>query len=161
MFLNRVVCVLFLLPVVISAAISQDKPRTEKEIRQELEEAKKHVAELEKELEAILPKVDVKPQPLPDNGFKVGEAYYLYDNRNIGASIKVIEVVDEKSILVQLEIGRTAYPEKILMMTPTKGMVDGQYYQDARDLIWKLTGTKKVSSRTVYVMEPVKKPVKK
>jgi hypothetical protein len=145
-----------------NAAVGQEKkPRTEKEIRDELDKAKQRVQELEKELAAVVPAREVMPEPLPDDNFKVGDTYYLFDRRRVGAAVKVLEVVDERSAIVQLEFGRIAYPQKILMITPTKGMADGQYFQDALNSPWKVTGTKKVGIRTVFVMEPVNATTKK
>jgi len=160
MSLKRAVCVLFLIPLLIGVSVGQEKkPRSEKEIREELDKAKQRVAELEKELASVAPMKVVDPQPFPDENFKVGETYNLYTAG--GTAVKVLDVVDEKSVLVQIEIGRRAYPTKFLMMTPTKGMVDGQYFLDATNFFWTVTGTKKVGGTTVYVMEPVKPPVKK
>jgi hypothetical protein len=140
--------------------LEEKKPRSEKEIREELEKVKKRVEELEKELAALIPAEDVKPRNIPDDSFKLGEAYYFYYG-NLGAAVKVLEIVDEKSAIVQLEVGSNTYPQKLLLMTPTKGMVDGQLYQDALRSAWKVTGTKKVGGRTVFVMEPVKLSSKK
>jgi len=103
---------------------------------------------------------DVKPQDLPDDNFKIGGVYRMF-NGGEGAAVKVLEVVDDKSAIVQLEFGRTAYPQKILMMIPTNGIVDGQYYQEALNSAWKITGTKKAKGRTVFVMEQVNVSVKK
>lgn len=158
MSLKQAVCVLALFHLFIGVTTAEEKkPRSEKEIREELEKAKKRVEELEKELASVLPAEDVKPMRLPDEKFSVGEVYEMFDQRGLGAAVKVLEVIDEKSALIQIEVGTAVYPTKFLMMMPTKGVADGQYFQDAIKSYWKVTTTKKVAGKTVFVMEPIKK----
>ena len=143
------------------AAAQEKKPRTEEEIRKDLEQAQKKVNDLGRELAEV---INQKAQPLPDDTFKVGAVYQLFDARKNVALVKAKDVIGPNEVLVQLEIGRQAYPTKFLMRTPTAGIADGAYIPNAEDSNWKVTGTKKVSGVTVFVLEtagPVGGPGKK
>lgn len=147
---------LFLACCIASSNVSgQEKvKRTEKEIRDDLKLAKSKVSELEIELATV---VMGKVYKLPDEKFDLGDTYKLVSQRGLGATIKIVEIVDSNSAIITLQTGSDKYSETFLMMMPTKGLVDGSLYQEATQYAWKFTKTEKVKGRTVIVLENSRK----
>lgn len=136
----------------------ETKSRSEDAIRKDLEKAQQKVIELEAELASV---VDQKPQLLPDDKFKVGAVYNLFDSQGVGVAVKAVKVLGPNEVLAEFVSGQTTWPMRFSMRMPTAGIAAGTYIQDALDSPWKLTGTKSVLGQQVYVLESAGRPAPK
>lgn len=149
----RTACVAAVLAV--GALVAADKPP--------VAELKKQLAEAEAKVAAIKAKLAAdEPAEFKNVGFispglmKVGERGQLSNYNQQGGPIsihKVLQVIDDDTVLLQPDEGDRRLPNVIVKGFPAKGLADGHVFNsDGR--VWKVVGTEKFDGQTLMVIRP-------
>lgn len=126
-------------------------------------ELKKQLAEAEAKVAAIKAKLAAdEPAEFKNVGFiapglmKVGERGQLSNYNQQGGPIsihKVLQVIDDDTVLLQPDEGDRRLPNVIVKGFPAKGLADGHVFNsDGR--VWKVVGTEKFDGQTLMVIRP-------
>ena len=146
------------------------KFKTEAEKQRRIATLKKQIADLKAKLaplEAELKAIDPPPPPAEPAGqskevpinardIAVGQVGRWGDGVQID-HLRVMEVIDATSaVLTPVYRGGRTYPF-LASKFPTAGLADGKLLDASDCPAWTVTGTKKVGTRTLFVLEPVEK----